>query len=83
MPPAASSAADGAVWLTVEQLAPLMAGGRRTLQRRVAGWYRAQWPRVRRVVGRGYPEGRFEVEQASFDAYCRGEPKPADEDLAA
>lgn len=69
---------DAEEWLTLEQLAPSMAGSLRTKQRRVARWYRDQWPRVRRVTCRGYPEGRFEVEQDSFDRYCRGEPKPAE-----
>jgi hypothetical protein len=78
-----ADAPEAAAWLTVEHLGALLPGCRRTLQRRVARWYRNQWPRVRRVACRGYPEGRFEVEQASFDAYCRGEAKPVDEELAA
>lgn len=79
----APAPADAAAWLTVEQLGALLPGCRRTLQRRVARWFADQWPRVRRVTCRGYPEGRFEVERATFDAYCRGEPKPAADAIAA
>lgn len=69
-----------AEWLDAATVARDCGWSLRTAQRRIAGWQRDGWPRVKREATDSR-KWRLLVERASFELYCRGviDPPPANE----